>query len=100
MNSSQLDHATLTEAVRTAVRHRLGERMTETDATYSETVLLREGNYCGRCFRWGGWAAIWTLDAGEIRFFDADRRLIESLPAPTDSDETTAAPLRKVGVAA
>lgn len=91
MKTAQTDHANLTEAVRSAVRERLAARLNSSEVTYSETVLLREGNYCGRCFRWGGWAAIWTLESTEIRFYDSQQRLIDSVPTPSEVEEHDAA---------
>lgn len=41
-----------------------------TDATpRGETLLLRDGFYCGRCFAFDGVRAVWLTEAHQVKFF-------------------------------
>ncbi len=34
-----------------------------------ESILIRNGLYCGRKFQWQGYEVVWFLDEDEIKFF-------------------------------
>jgi hypothetical protein len=45
-------------------------------ALCGETLLLRDGYYCGRSFKFEGLRAIWLTDANQVKFYsDAGRWL-------------------------
>ena len=37
-----------------------------------ETILIREGHYCGRRFDFGPWQAVWFVEEGEIKVYDPE----------------------------
>ena len=55
--------------VRTLVQsefHRMGS---EKEPILTETILIRDGVYCGRRFHAEGLEAIWFVEEGQIKFF-------------------------------
>ncbi len=46
----------------------LGEEVADS-ADLIKTVLVREGQYCGRSFRHGDIRAVWFADANELKFY-------------------------------
>lgn len=45
----------------------------------SESILIRDGFYCGRRFHVGGFSAIWFAEEDEIKLFDSEGQLIDAL---------------------
>lgn len=45
----------------------------------SESILIRDGYYCGRRFKWGAFSAVWFAEEEQIKLFDDGGQLIESL---------------------
>jgi len=41
-----------------------------------ETVLIRDGHYCGHRFSCGVLNAVWFCEENEIKFYDGQRKLI------------------------
>jgi hypothetical protein len=37
-----------------------------------ETILIRQGHYCGRRLSASGFSAIWFIDESQIKLIDAD----------------------------
>jgi hypothetical protein len=46
----------------------LGECITD-DSQITKSVLVREGHYCGRAFKFGDIRAVWFADANELKFY-------------------------------
>ncbi len=44
-----------------------------------DTILIREGNYCGRSFRVGRWFAMWMSVGNVITFYDEDGTILRML---------------------
>lgn len=44
-----------------------------------ESILIRDGYYCGRRFLCGSLSAVWFAEEDQIKLFDQDGQLIESL---------------------
>jgi len=40
------------------------------EAAMQETILIRDGFYCGRKLRCDGMHAIWFVEENEVKFFD------------------------------
>lgn len=55
------------------------ERQPEVAEEMSESILIRDGYYCGRRFKWGDFTAVWFAEEDQIKLFDANGHLIESL---------------------
>ncbi len=54
-----------------------------------ETLLLRDGYYCGRCFKFESLRAIWLSDANQVKFYSDAGRWLGTI------DLEEAAPRRK-----
>ena len=82
------------EAVMDRVRAGIQRVLTELGKRESEplreTILIRDGHYCGRKFVGQAVTVVWFHEEGEVKFYDADRRLLASCSL----SEITAAPER------
>jgi hypothetical protein len=65
----------MTEAVRALVRGTFTELGLDPSPQWRETVLIRDGAYCGRRFDVAGGHAIWFVEEQQIKFFLGDGRL-------------------------
>ena len=54
--------------IRQLVHDTIVERGTG-DTTLVETLLMRNGHYCGRRFQCGEQAAVWFIEENEIKFY-------------------------------
>lgn len=56
----------------------------------SESILIRDGFYCGRCFQLPGFRAIWFFEEEQIKVYRSTGELLatfsanEAISAPTD----------------
>ncbi len=41
-----------------------------------ETILIRDGQYRGRSYRFAGWMALWLVESGLVQFFDTEGDLV------------------------
>lgn len=46
------------------------------DADLCETVLIRNGLYCGHRFSCNAFTAIWFFEENELKIYDADHNLL------------------------
>lgn len=44
----------------------------DSSTSFEETVLIRDGYYCGRRYRRDGWQAVWFAEENQIKIFDRD----------------------------
>jgi len=59
-----------------------------TGIPFQETVLIRDGYYCGHRFSTERHKAVWFLEENQVKFFDADGKLLrvaqlDELPSET-----------------
>ena len=66
------EHATRIQEVRSIVRKELAMLCGKVVDEIRETILIREGHYCGRRFQIEGFIAVWFLDKPDIKLFGAD----------------------------
>jgi len=64
--------------IRAALRNRLLELAHLPDTTVQETLLIRDGCYCGRRFVAGSFSAVWFIEEGEIKIYGPAGTLLES----------------------
>lgn len=81
----------LTATVRENVRQILLAHGVETESL-EESILIRDGYYCGRRFTAKGLQAVWFVEENELKVFNADGSLLLVTEAVT---ETAAPPLRR-----
>lgn len=55
------------------------ERQPDHAEEMSESILIRDGYYCGRRFVCGALSAVWFAEEDQIKLFDQDGQLVESL---------------------
>ncbi|MDP7017714.1 MAG: hypothetical protein QGG36_18055 [Pirellulaceae bacterium] len=66
-----------TEVVRQRVEDYLRSRGATADDHLEETILIRDGFYCGRRFTVGELQAVWFVEEDQLKVFDADGALAE-----------------------
>lgn len=57
------------DRVRKAVTDRLAQMSGTVPSSVYETILIRNGLFCGRKFQWQGYEVVWFLEEDEIKFF-------------------------------
>ncbi len=69
------------EHVREAVRSLLRSLGAEDVDAMRETMLIRNGLYCGRRFRCGAYQAIWFIEEDELKLFGPCGDVLKTLQA-------------------
>ena len=69
-----MNHYHLTASVRLTV-HSLLTSMGSDEGEMEETVLIRDGHYCGRRFEMDGNSAVWFIEENQIKCFSQDGSL-------------------------
>ena len=62
-----------------------------------ETILIRDGLFCGRKFQSQGYTVVWFMEENEIKFFGTAGQLLRAT-SPDQclaSEATPAAPIRR-----
>jgi hypothetical protein len=65
----------LTDEVRRHTRRQLEELGAAPGAEIVETILIRDGYYCGRRFECDGYSAVWFVDENELKIHERDGRV-------------------------
>jgi hypothetical protein len=71
-----MNYAHLTEEIRRHARSRFQTLGAEAHAELIETILIRDGYYCGRRFECDGWTAIWFVEEQQVKLYDRDGRVL------------------------
>jgi hypothetical protein len=80
-----MPHAQALERVREIVRSAFAAQgLTETDE-FSESILIRDGYYCGRSFSCSGMRAVWFIEENLLKFFGRNQQLVSSQRALDES---------------
>ncbi len=72
-------HIDALEQVRKQVIIRFDELGAATDEPICETILIREGFYCGRRFERDDITAIWFIGEDELKFHDREGSVVDVL---------------------
>ncbi len=67
-----MHYAHLTEEVRQHTRRRLEALGAAPGAELIETILIRDGYYCGRRFECDGFSAVWFVEENELKVHHRD----------------------------
>ncbi len=67
-----MHHAQLTDSVRHRVAEAFAELGVADVADLRETILIRDGGYCGRRFQTDEAAAIWFVEENQLKVYRAD----------------------------
>ena len=73
-----MPHAQLLAKVRKNVRTIFTAQGVEDVDDCCETILIRDGFYCGRCFACDNHRAIWFVEEKLIKFYGADGEFLTS----------------------
>ncbi len=57
----------------------------------TESILIREGLYCGRRFRCDGFEAVWFIEENEVKVYDSSGALAVVLSEPGCGNQRRAA---------
>src|SRR5262245_49648753 len=63
-----MPHAQLTDEVRRLVAQRFAQMGVADPEQVEESILIRDGNYCGRRFQAEFAVAVWFVEENEIKF--------------------------------
>jgi hypothetical protein len=74
-------HAQLTDEVRRQVMQTFGTLGVANPAEMRESILIRDGNYCGRRFEADSAAAVWFVEENELKFYRPDGS-VQTVVAP------------------
>jgi hypothetical protein len=81
-----MHHTQLVEHIRQLVKDTLTEQGVRQLDELCETILIRDGFYCGRCFTCGEFRAVWFLEENVIKFFCRKSGLVFTCSAgPSES---------------
>jgi len=87
-----MHHAQLLELVRQIVRETFASHGTDSLDDWCETILIRDGYYCGRRFTCGDLRAIWFIEENSLKIFSQEVGLLCSQSvAEVESTRTVAA---------
>lgn len=70
--------STPVERVRSAIAAHLSRLANQPVASLHETILIRNGLYCGRKFQAAGYEVVWFVEEDEIKFFGPCSNLLTS----------------------
>ena len=77
-----MQHAQLTDEVRRLVARTFADLGISDPDQVEESILIRDGNYCGRRFEAEFAVAVWFVEENEIKFYRADGN-VTRIPGPT-----------------
>lgn len=69
------------EKVRAAISDRLSALGAHDVTSIRETILIRQGLFCGRKFECDGFQVVWFVEENHIKIFGSEGRLIEAMSA-------------------
>jgi hypothetical protein len=86
-----MHHAQLTELVRTHVARAFAELCgDDAGCDWRESILIRDGSYCGRRFDAACGHAIWFVEESQLKVYDSSGAVLQVL----EIDDSPVAPLR------
>lgn len=85
-----MQHAQLLELVRQHVRATFATQGVADLEDCCETILIRDGFYCGRCFACDSHRAIWFVEEHVVKFYGADGEFLLSHPIDEIRDSAVA----------
>ena len=80
-----MGHHEKVEQIRSFVRETLIRLGAEQVDTVSESMLIREGFFCGWRFAAGGMEAVWFVEEAEIKFLDGHGAVLQVVDLSQDS---------------
>ena len=78
-----MSKATQVNKIRAAVAEQLSSFGAQSVDSLHETILIRDGLFCGRKFQCEGHEVVWFIEEDEIKFFSPCGDLLKSISAIT-----------------
>ena len=90
------------------INQQIGEPETGESPILSESILIREGHFCGRSFKTSGFRAIWFIEEDQLKVYEVDTGAIAVVfqgdeigsTAVDEFSETATPAIVKLGIAA
>lgn len=76
-----MNHSAQLERIRHFVQVTLEQLAGTSHATLRESILVRDGQYCGRRFLLDSLQAVWFLEENELKFYGKDGAVLKVLAA-------------------
>lgn len=95
---TKMSTATPVEKIRLAISEQLVQFGLQNVESLHETILIRNGLFCGRKFQGEGHEVVWFLEEDEIKFFSPCGDLLKATSAIAfmrDAEERRSAPERR-----
>jgi hypothetical protein len=86
-----MHHAQMTESVRRLVSQTFAELGVAPEGELRETILIRDGSYCGRRFENDHATAIWFVEEDQLKVYHADGSVARVLPVTAAAVQLRAA---------
>ncbi len=74
-----MNHAVAPQRVRELIHQTLVAHGARTDSPEEESLLIRDGAYCGHRISVDGFRAVWFIEEDQVKFFDPDGHLLRTL---------------------
>ncbi len=78
-----MQHAQQIDAIRRLIHATLSELRVE-HTELRETILIRDGHYCGRRFHAAKSEAIWFIEEDQVKFYGEDGRVMKTVNVRDD----------------
>ncbi len=76
-----MNASTPVEKIRLVIAHQLGQFGAAGTDAIGESILIRNGLFCGRKFLCSGYEVVWFIEEDEIKFFGPCGDLLKSTSA-------------------
>lgn len=64
------------ETIRRQVRQIFQQNGAASDTDLCESLLIRDGYFCGRRFEMDGFCAVWFVEEDELKIYDRDGKVL------------------------
>ena len=73
--------------IRQLVQSQFAELRPDCQQIEQETLLIRDGQYCGHRYQGGGLTAVWFLEENQLKFYDTDGGVLQVVKPPITISE-------------
>ncbi|HTN75351.1 MAG TPA: hypothetical protein VL096_08895 [Pirellulaceae bacterium] len=81
------------DLVRQAIQQTMLELGYDLGDGVMESILIRQGAYCGRRFQAADGSAVWFVEEAQLKFYDATGAVRHVCPAPSNDTATISLPM-------
>jgi len=84
-----MQHIDWLEKARRLVAQTFASQGAEADEGFCETLLVRDGFYCGRCFSLSTMRAVWFAEENVVKFYGRNGEFLMARPVGEEECEAT-----------